>query len=266
MILDTTSYWEAITYCLNSSDEIILENSFPNEKIELVSTKGKFADSEDSFLYLFCFDALERAPDFIHQLLEEFGAGLGIEFIPAGGDVEADQEREDRVDGEDVEIDQFGRLVPAEPVEAFLALEEVRYGEDLDGTVHLREGLLDGLSGQMGYLSQAKLPVEIEPFRQENVPGLADVAVEMRLEMVSVQAEFQPVNQFAVLFRQQALHLGYHGFLIDRMLLEIEQQVGETGDDIGVIGHYLPKRIFLVAGRRYSPIRSVKSSPVKLSW
>ena len=215
---------------------------------------------------MFCFDALERAPDFIHQLLEEFGAGLGIEFVPAGGDVEADQEREDRIDREDVKIDQFGRFVPAKPVEQFLALEKVVQLENDGCLVEFRKRFLHRFSFQMCYLGQAQLPVKGEPAGEETAARLADVTVEMGIQMFSFHTELQPVNQFSVFFRQLALYLGNYGLLVERMPFKIEQQVGEAGDDIWVVGHYFPKRIFLVAGRRYSPIRPVKSSLVKLSW
>ena len=73
-------------YNLNSSDEIILENSFPNEKIELVSTKGKFADSEDSFLYLFCEidpskESIDLSADFSvleSEMIPDYQTGYGI--------------------------------------------------------------------------------------------------------------------------------------------------------------------------------------------
>ena len=88
-------------------------------------------------------------------------------------------EREDRVDREDVEAHQFGRLVPKEPVEQFLALEEILHLEDDLRLVEFRKLFRHRFPLQMGDLGQPQFPVEVEPAGKEVAVDLLQAAVEM---------------------------------------------------------------------------------------
>ena len=108
---------------------------------------------------MFCVDSLESAPYFGDELLEESGAGLRVELIPACGDVEPHQERQDGVEGQDIERHQFRRLIPFEPVDQFLALGQIVDFENKGQLFGFFDFFREGLGFQIRDLGQPQLQV-----------------------------------------------------------------------------------------------------------
>ena len=161
-----------------------------------------------------------------------------------------DQDGEQHVYIEEVELRQLLRLAPVEAVQLLFALQDVLDRED---TFQLRKFFeLSSVrtAFQMGDLGLAHLPVKSEEGPQEAVAHPGDASVEGVPDAVGIQSRLQPVDQSRVARRALRLEEGGQLREVEGMRFAVRLEVRQSGNQIGIVGHYSPNRILRVAGRR----------------